>query len=95
MASTALPHRTKLKRQDLAAIAGFVSTARADRARQVDQQLDGALPPPYEWSIMLGGQAFAVSLATRPMSLVDGAPVEIGIMLHPRATGWLRRMLRG
>ncbi len=65
----------------LAAIAGFVATARTDRARQVDQQLDGALEPPYDWSITLAGQTFAVSLEADV--LVDGQPVEIGISYTP------------
>ncbi len=65
----------------LAAIAGFVATARADRARQIDGQLADELEPPYDWSITLGGQTFAVSLEADV--LVDGEPVEIGISYTP------------
>ncbi|MFM5948509.1 MAG: biotin carboxylase N-terminal domain-containing protein, partial [Novosphingobium sp.] len=65
----------------LAAIAGFVATARADRARQVDQQLDGELEPPYDWSVTIGGQTFLVELEADV--LVDGEPVEIGISYTP------------
>ncbi|MEQ1641160.1 MAG: biotin/lipoyl-containing protein, partial [Novosphingobium sp.] len=65
----------------LAAIAGFVATARADRARQVDQQLNGELEPPYDWSITLGGQTFAVSLEADV--LVNGQPIEIALEYTP------------
>jgi propionyl-CoA carboxylase alpha chain len=68
-------------KRHLAAIAGFVATARADRARQIDQQLNGELEPPYDWSVTLGGQTFAVSLEADV--LVDGKPVEIGISYTP------------
>ncbi|HQV02939.1 MULTISPECIES: acetyl/propionyl/methylcrotonyl-CoA carboxylase subunit alpha [unclassified Novosphingobium] len=65
----------------LAAIAGFVATARADRARQIDGQLDGELEPPYDWSVTIGGQTFAVELEADV--LVDGEPIEIGISYTP------------
>ncbi|HEX4846667.1 MAG TPA: biotin/lipoyl-containing protein, partial [Novosphingobium sp.] len=68
-------------KRHLAAIAGFVATARADRARQVDQQLDGELEPPYDWSVTIGGQSFAVSLDEEVM--VDGEPVDIGVSYTP------------
>ena len=65
----------------LAAIAGFVATARADRARQIDQQLDGDLEPPYDWSVTIGGQTFTVELEEEV--LVNGEPLDIGISYTP------------
>ncbi|MBN8483170.1 MAG: acetyl/propionyl/methylcrotonyl-CoA carboxylase subunit alpha [Sphingomonadales bacterium] len=68
-------------KRHLAAIAGFIATARADRARQIDQQLDGELEPPYDWSVTIGGQTFTVELEAEV--LVDGTPVDIGISYTP------------
>ena len=68
------PASDELKR-NLAAIAGFVATARADRARQVDGQLNGALEPPYAWSVTIGGAVYAVELGEDDIT-VDGAPVD-------------------
>ena len=65
----------------LAAIAGFVATARADRARQIDQQLNGELEPPYDWSVTIGGQTFTVELEEEV--LVNGQPLDIGISYTP------------
>ncbi|MEO7384765.1 MAG: acetyl-CoA carboxylase biotin carboxylase subunit, partial [Novosphingobium sp.] len=64
------PASDDLKR-NLAAIAGFVATARADRARQVDGQLNGALEPPYAWNVTIGGSDFAVELGEDDIT-VDG-----------------------
>jgi propionyl-CoA carboxylase alpha chain len=65
----------------LAAIAGFIATARADRARQVDGQLDGPLEPPYDWAVSLGGRTFAVSLDEDVT--VDGEALDIGVSYTP------------
>ena len=65
----------------LAAIAGFIATARADRARQVDQQLDGELEPPYDWSIKIGDHTFAVSLDEE--ITVDGEEVDLALEYTP------------
>ena len=65
----------------LAAIAGFVMTARADRARQVSDQLDSELDPPYDWSVTLGGQTFAVALDEDVT--VDGQVLDIGVSHTP------------
>ncbi|PKB25689.1 propionyl-CoA carboxylase alpha chain [Novosphingobium kunmingense] len=67
--------------RDLAAIAGFIATARADRARQVDQQLNGELEPPYDWSVTIGDRIFAVALEDDV--LVDGDPVDMGCSYTP------------
>jgi propionyl-CoA carboxylase alpha chain len=65
----------------LAAVAAFVMTARADRARQVDGQLDGPLEPPYDWSVTLGGKTFTVALEEDV--LVDGEVVDLGVSYTP------------
>ncbi len=65
----------------LAAVAGSVATARADRARQVDQQLSGELEPPYDWSVTIGGKTFAVSLDEE--ITVDGEPVDLALEYTP------------
>jgi len=67
---------------DLAAIAGFIATARADRARQVDGQLAEDLPPPTEWSITIDGKTFAVTFAEDEIS-VDGIPVDLAMEYTP------------
>jgi propionyl-CoA carboxylase alpha chain len=71
----------ELKRK-LAAIAGFVVTARADRARRATGQLAGELPPPADWSVTLGGTTYAVALSEEEVA-VDGQPVELSMEYAP------------
>lgn len=66
----------------LAAIAGFVATARADRARQIDSQLAHHLPPPSEWQVKIGGAKFAVELGDEEVT-VDGEAVELAMEYAP------------
>lgn len=66
----------------LAAVAGFIATARADRARQVDGQLAEHLQPPAEWSVKIAGQAFAVELGDEEVT-VDGKPVDLVMEYAP------------
>jgi propionyl-CoA carboxylase alpha chain len=66
----------------LAAIAGFVATARADRARQVEGQLNGPLEPPYEWSVRLGDRIYAVELGEESLT-VDGEPIDLAMEYTP------------
>ena len=66
----------------IAAIAGFVATARADRARNVDGQLARHLPPPSEWAVKVGDRTFAVALAEDEIT-VDGTPVDIAMEYVP------------
>jgi len=68
-------------RQHLAAIAGFIATARADRARQVDGQLDSELDPPYDWAVKIGDQTFAVSLDED--ITVDGEVIDLALEYTP------------
>jgi propionyl-CoA carboxylase alpha chain len=65
----------------LAAVAAFVMTARADRARQVDGQLSDPLEPPYNWVVTLGGQRFTVALEDDV--LVDGEAIDLGVSYTP------------
>jgi propionyl-CoA carboxylase alpha chain len=65
----------------LAAVAGAVATARADRARQTDQQLAEVLDPPYDWSVTIAGKSFAVSLDEEVT--VDGEHVDLAMEYTP------------
>jgi propionyl-CoA carboxylase alpha chain len=65
----------------LAAIAGFIATARADRARQIDGQLDGELEPPYDWAVTIDGTTYAVSLDEE--ITVDGEAVDLALEYTP------------
>ena len=66
----------------IAAVAGFVATARADRARQVDGQLAHQLDAPADWSVKIGERRFAVSLAGDEIE-VDGEGVELDMEYTP------------
>ncbi len=66
----------------LAAVAGFIAAARADRARRVDGQLARRLPPPAEWSVDLGGQRFTVMLDGDEVT-VNGAPIALAMEYTP------------
>jgi propionyl-CoA carboxylase alpha chain len=66
----------------IAAVAAFIAAARADRARRIDGQLARRLPPPAEWSVKLGGRAYAVSLDGDEVT-VDGDPVELAMEYTP------------
>ncbi len=69
-------------KKKLAAIAGFVVTARSDRARRATGQLAGELPPPSEWSIVIGGQTFDVELGDEEV-LVDGEAIDLAMEYTP------------
>jgi propionyl-CoA carboxylase alpha chain len=66
----------------LAAIAGFVATARADRALQVSGQLDGTLAPDFDWQVKLGDRVFDVALDGDEIT-VDGEPVDLAMHYTP------------
>jgi propionyl-CoA carboxylase alpha chain len=68
--------------RSLAAIAGFLATARADRARRVDGQLGDTLDPPGEWSVRIGRHRFAVALAADRVT-VDGVAVDLDMEYTP------------
>ncbi|VVT06361.1 acetyl-CoA carboxylase biotin carboxylase subunit [Erythrobacter sp. EC-HK427] len=66
----------------LAAVAGVIATADADRARQISDQLDSPLPPPGDWTVRLGDTDHTVSLGEHGL-LVDGAPVVLEFTYTP------------
>jgi propionyl-CoA carboxylase alpha chain len=66
----------------LAAVAGVIATADADRAGRIDQQLDGGTAPPGDWSVRLGNRDYAVSLEEDAIT-VDGAEVDLSFDYTP------------
>ena len=71
----------ELKR-NLAAIAGFIATARADRARRIDGQLGSRLRPPGDWLVRLRGADYQVSVRPDAVS-VDGAEIDLDLEYTP------------
>ena len=69
-------------RKSLAAIAAFVATAEADRARQVDGQLGDALPPPSTWQVKIGDVVHDVSLTEDEID-VDGEAFDLSMEYTP------------
>jgi propionyl-CoA carboxylase alpha chain len=68
--------------KSLAAIAGFVATAEADRARQVDGQLGDALPPPAHWQVKIGDAVHEIEMDDGSI-LVDGADFDLSMEYVP------------
>ena len=66
----------------IAAIAGFVATARADRARRIDGQLAEPLDPPGSWKITIDQQSHDVELSEDGLT-VDGEPVDLAMEYAP------------
>jgi len=66
----------------LAAVAGFIAAARADRARNVDGQLANHLAPPAQWTVKLGGSTFAVELGEEEVT-VDGKVLDLAMEYTP------------
>jgi propionyl-CoA carboxylase alpha chain len=66
----------------LAAIAGFIVTARVDRARHVDGQLMDDSPTPSDWSVKLGDTVHAVAVSADEVT-VDGEPVDLEMEYTP------------
>ncbi|MDG5748595.1 acetyl/propionyl/methylcrotonyl-CoA carboxylase subunit alpha [Qipengyuania sp. XHP0207] len=71
----------------LAAVGGVIATADADRARRIDQQLDGDFYAPGEWSIRIGereaeSSTFEVRLGEDAIT-VDGEPVSLEMEYTP------------
>ena len=80
------PASDDLKR-GLAAIAGVIATADADRARRIDQQLDGELYAPGDWAVRIGeteetSNHFEVSLEEEAI-LVDDEAVDCSFEYTP------------
>jgi len=66
----------------LSAVAAFASMAQADRARRVDGQLDGRLPPPTDWQVRLGGVDHDVVIRGDEVT-VDGEPLVMALDYTP------------
>ena len=68
--------------KSLAAIAGFVATAEADRARHVDGQLGDTLPPPSRWQVKIADAVHDIEMIDGEMH-VDGASFELSMEYDP------------
>ncbi len=68
--------------KSLAAIAGFVATAEADRARQVDGQLGDKLEPPSLWQVTIGDTVHDIEMIDGDMH-VDGEPFDLSMEYDP------------
>ncbi|MCK9542509.1 MAG: acetyl/propionyl/methylcrotonyl-CoA carboxylase subunit alpha [Novosphingobium sp.] len=69
-------------RRKLAAIGGFIVTARVDRARHVDNQLLDSIETPSDWSVKLGDSIYSVAV-TEDGITVDGQPVDLSMEYTP------------
>lgn len=68
--------------KSLAAIAGFVATAEADRARHVDGQLGDRLEPPARWQVTIGSAVHDIEMVDGDMH-VDGIPFDLSMEYDP------------
>jgi propionyl-CoA carboxylase alpha chain len=68
--------------KSLAAIAGFVATAEADRARHVDGQLGDTLDPPSRWQVKIGEAVHDIEMIDGEMH-VDGAQFDLSMEYDP------------
>jgi propionyl-CoA carboxylase alpha chain len=68
--------------KSLAAIAGFIATAEADRARQVDGQLGGTLPPPSRWQVKIGDAVHDIEMEDGAIT-VDGEEFALSMEYVP------------
>jgi propionyl-CoA carboxylase alpha chain len=75
------PASTELLRE-IAAVAGFMACANADRARQVDGQLGDELDPPGDWQITVDGVAHDVEIGADEI-MVDGESINLFLEYTP------------
>jgi propionyl-CoA carboxylase alpha chain len=68
--------------REIAAVAGFMACANADRARQVDGQLGDDLDPPGDWQITVDGVAHDVEIGADEI-LVDGVSLNLFLAYTP------------
>ena len=68
--------------REIAAVAGFMACANADRARQVDGQLGDDLDPPGDWQITVDGVAHDVEIGADEI-LVDGVSLNLFLEYTP------------
>ncbi|HET6538101.1 MAG TPA: acetyl/propionyl/methylcrotonyl-CoA carboxylase subunit alpha [Sphingopyxis sp.] len=66
----------------LAAIAGFLASADADRARRIDGQLGDRLEAPNKWQVMVGADEFAVKVGRKHIK-VNGEKIDISLEYTP------------
>ncbi len=66
----------------LAAIAGFMASAEADRARRTDGQLGDRLDPPAKWQVTIDGTAHKVKVGGKHIR-VEGDKVDIALEYTP------------
>ena len=66
----------------LAAIAGFMASAEADRARRTDGQLGDRLDPPAKWQVTIDGASHKVKLGHKHIK-VDGDKIDIALEYTP------------
>ncbi len=66
----------------LAAVAAFVATAEADRARRIDGQLGERLRPPADWAVRIAGVDHEIELAEDEIS-VDGTLLDMELAYTP------------
>ena len=71
----------ELNRQ-LAAIAGFISTAESDRARRIDGQLGGRLEPVHKWEVSVDGADHKVKVGRKKVK-VNGEEVDLSMAYTP------------
>ncbi|MCU0728865.1 MAG: acetyl/propionyl/methylcrotonyl-CoA carboxylase subunit alpha [Sphingopyxis sp.] len=71
--------------ETLAAVAGFIATAEADRARRVSGQLGKRLAPPHKWQVRIGTAVHKVTVK-RTHIKVDGKPLAIALTYTPGDT---------
>ncbi|KPF81212.1 acetyl/propionyl/methylcrotonyl-CoA carboxylase subunit alpha [Novosphingobium sp. AAP93] len=69
-------------KRSLVALAGFLATARADRARQVDGQLGETLDPPFDWAVRIGETDYAVTVDEEAIT-VDGDEIDLELEYTP------------
>jgi propionyl-CoA carboxylase alpha chain len=68
--------------KSLAAIAGFVATAEADRARHVDGQLGDTLEPPSRWQVKIGDASHNIEMVDGEIT-IDGEPFDLAMEYDP------------
>jgi propionyl-CoA carboxylase alpha chain len=68
--------------RNLAAIAAFIATAEADRARQIDGQLGHVLSPPAMWEVKVDYICHDIILSGDDIE-VDGVPIDLAMKYTP------------
>ena len=69
-------------KRGLAAVAGVIATADADRARRIEGQLSGDLYAPGDWTVRLDDTDYRVTLEEEAIT-VDDAPVALQMEYTP------------